>query len=84
VAALSLFSLSLKTDYCEDPLEVFSYLKTNKIGEKDAVFYERWASALEHRGNQALCQKVYEAGILKYERVSLSRSAGAGQEVKCY
>lgn len=54
-----------KTDYCEDPLEVFNYLKSNKIGEKEAVFYERWASALEFRGNQALCQKVYEAGILK-------------------
>lgn len=53
------------TDYCENPLEVFNYMKSNKIGEKEAIFYDRWASVLEFRGNQALCQKVYEAGFHK-------------------
>jgi len=41
-------------------------MKSNKIGEKEAIFYDRWASVLEFRGNQALCQKVYEAGFHKY------------------
>lgn len=44
---------------------MFNYLKSNRIGEKEAIFYERWASALELRGSQALCQKVYEAGLKK-------------------
>eukprot|EP00808_Paulinella_micropora_P028594 g3865.t1 len=52
-------------DAVPDPIEIFAFLKSNRIGVTHALFYEAWAIALEDQGKTSKADKVLEYGIRK-------------------
>eukprot|EP01090_Pellita_catalonica_P007331 TRINITY_DN17912_c0_g1_i1.p1 TRINITY_DN17912_c0_g1~~TRINITY_DN17912_c0_g1_i1.p1 ORF type:complete len:320 (+),score=39.18 TRINITY_DN17912_c0_g1_i1:147-962(+) len=53
----------LYADKASNPISMFRYLNTNKIGVQYAKFYVRWALYLEDNGDAAKANKIYEEGI---------------------
>lgn len=51
-----------RSDLLRDPEEIFDYLYKHRIAERLSLFYIAWAWLLEHKGNYAKAQFVYELG----------------------
>lgn len=50
---------------CAEPLEVFHFMNSNKIGEFVALFYEAWAIVLETQNDFQGALRIYDLGIEK-------------------
>lgn len=50
-------------ELCSDSLDIFSWLRANKIGQSWALFYESWAAVLEAAQNYNFADAVYREGI---------------------
>ena len=50
-------------ELCSDALDIFSFLRANKIGQSWALFYESWAAVLEGNQNFAFADAVYREGL---------------------
>ncbi|KAI1897923.1 hypothetical protein AGOR_G00088280 [Albula goreensis] len=46
-----------------DPLDVYSYMHAEKIGDRSAVFYIAWSEELEKRGDSEKVDAIYQDGI---------------------
>ncbi|KYQ90213.1 putative protein serine/threonine kinase [Tieghemostelium lacteum] len=50
-------------DMCSDPVEIFSFLETNKIGCNLSLLYEARAIVYENKGNYQQADLAYQQGI---------------------
>jgi hypothetical protein len=50
-------------DNCQDPSDVFKFLKANDIGQTHALFYEVYGTFLEMRKAYALANEVFTRGV---------------------
>lgn len=50
-------------DFARDPIDIFTFMHTNKIGALCASFYIAWADVLERRNRVGDAEKVLTAGI---------------------
>nr|XP_043634191.1 mitotic spindle checkpoint protein BUBR1 [Erigeron canadensis] len=51
--------------FCDDAQVVYSFLETNKIGEKHSLFYISYASLMESNNKIKTASDIYESGISK-------------------
>jgi len=47
------------------PGEIFTYMSSNKIGEKSALFWMSWAFVAEKNENFNLTDQIFQKGIRK-------------------
>lgn len=47
------------------PGEIFSYMQSNKIGDKVALFWMGWAYVAEKHENYNLADQIFQKGIKK-------------------
>ncbi|KAJ5067900.1 mitotic checkpoint serine/threonine-protein kinase bub1 [Anaeramoeba ignava] len=50
-------------DFCEDPTDIFKFLKHNKIGLNHSILYITFAHILESKGKTEFAMKIFEEGI---------------------
>ncbi|EFA84583.1 putative protein serine/threonine kinase [Heterostelium album PN500] len=50
-------------DMCRDPIEIFNYLETNKIGLTLSLFYEAKAIIYENKSNYQMADQSYQLGL---------------------
>ena len=48
---------------CDDPTDVFKFMKSKNIGVASAIFYEAYAYVLECKGQFSAVEKVYSTGL---------------------
>ncbi|CAG5866236.1 unnamed protein product [Menidia menidia] len=53
------------TKNCHDPLEVYSYMQTHKIGVTQASLYIAWSEEYENQGNYRQADLVFQEGFKK-------------------
>ncbi|NXF91833.1 BUB1B kinase, partial [Eubucco bourcierii] len=50
-------------DYCNEPLDVYSYLRSQEIGTALALLYITWAEVLEARGSFKKADLIFQEGL---------------------
>jgi Mad3/BUB1 homology region 1 len=50
-------------DARDDPLDCFAHMRTHKIGEESALFYEAWATTLEYKKDFKAADAAYHLGL---------------------
>jgi hypothetical protein len=52
-------------DKTKDPMQVFKYLHTQKVGQNTALFWIAWAFVAEKNGDFPFAEKIFKKGISK-------------------
>lgn len=56
-----------QADLCAEPLDVFKFMQSNRIGEYNSTFYEAMAIVLESKASFSSAEGVYKKGIKMYD-----------------
>lgn len=54
---------SFQGDCCNEPLDLYSYLRSQEIGTTLALLYITWAEALEARGSFRKADLIFQEGL---------------------
>jgi hypothetical protein len=57
----------LKADSVRTPGEIFSFMQSNKIGEKCSLFWIAWAFVAEKAENFNLTDQIFQKGIKRFK-----------------
>lgn len=52
-----------QAELCQEPREIYSYMNSQGIGVKLAIFYKAWAESLEEAGNTQAADQILAQGI---------------------